>query len=130
MMNADSHTECLQVAMFFVCGIFLAVRGAAGCVAIYIPEKYMKIWVEDKYFYPLDTLPEYIVLVILCWPAFLARMAQSFPNSLLVQKHGKKGAKKAKEDKSHDRSSNQHADNMRSGEHGVHSSPDLTANGS
>ena len=87
----------MQVAMFFVCGIFLAVRGAAGCVAIYLPEKYMKIWVEDKYFYPLDTLPEYIVLVILCWPAFLARMAQSWPNSLLIQKHGKKGAKKAKE---------------------------------
>ena len=71
--------------MFFICGMFLAVRGATGCVAIYLPMKYEKYWAEDKYFYPLDTLPELIVLVIMSWPAFLARMAQSWPKSLKIE---------------------------------------------
>ena len=69
----------LQVIMFFVCGMFLAIRGATGCVAIYLP--YQQYWAQDKYYYPLDALPEYIVLVILSWPGFLARMAQSWPKS-------------------------------------------------
>jgi len=75
----------LQVIMFFICAMFLAIRGATGCVAIYLPMQYEKYWAEDKYFYPLDTLPEFIVLVIMSWPAFLARMAQSWPKSLKVE---------------------------------------------
>ena len=74
----------LQVIAFFVCGMFLAIRGATGCVAIYVPDRYEKYWAEDKYYYPLDSLPEFIVLVILSWPAFFARMAQSWPKSLQV----------------------------------------------
>lgn len=73
------------VIMFFICAMFLAIRGATGCVAIYLPMKYEKYWAEDKYFYPLDTLPELIVLVIMSWPAFLARMAQSWPKSLKIE---------------------------------------------
>lgn len=75
----------LQVIMFFICAMFLAIRGATGCVAIYLPMQYEKYWAEDKYFYPLDTLPEFIVLVIMSWPAFLARMAQSWPKSLKLE---------------------------------------------
>jgi len=75
----------LQVIMFFICAVFLAIRGATGCVAIYLPMQYEKYWAEDKYFYPLDTLPELIVLVIMSWPAFLARMAQSWPKSLKIE---------------------------------------------
>lgn len=71
--------------MFFICAVFLAIRGATGCVAIYLPMQYEKYWAEDKYFYPLDTLPELIVLVIMSWPAFLARMAQSWPKSLKIE---------------------------------------------
>ena len=74
----------LQVIVFFVCGAFLAVRGATACAAIYLLEQTEKYWLEDKYYYPLNTLPEFIVLVILSWPAFFARMAQSWPKSLQV----------------------------------------------
>ena len=64
--------------------MFLAIRGATACVAIYLLEQYEKYWLEDKYYYPMDTLPEFIVLAILSWPALFARMAQSWPKSLQV----------------------------------------------
>ena len=65
--------------MFFICAAFLAIRGATGAVAIYIP--YQQYWVEDRLFYPLDTFPEYLTLIILSWPAFMARMAQAYPRA-------------------------------------------------
>lgn len=71
--------------MFFVCAVFLAIRGATGCAAIYLPMQYEKYWAQDKYFYPLDTLPKLIVLVIMSWPAFLAQTAQSWPKSLKTE---------------------------------------------
>ena len=76
----------LQVIVFFVCAMFLAIRGATGAVAIYLP--YQQYWVEDRLFYPLDTLPEYLTLLILSWPAFMARMAQAYPGA--AQGQGKK----------------------------------------
>ena len=38
----------LQVIMFFVCAVFLAIRGATGCAAIYLPMQYEKYWAQDK----------------------------------------------------------------------------------
>ena len=84
----------LQVIMFFVCTIFLAIRGATGAVAIYIP--YQQYWAEDRLYYPLDTLPEYLILIILSWPAFMARMAQSYPKALQDQGKKKKDKQKKK----------------------------------
>ena len=79
--SLSSHsTMCrLQVMMFFVCAMFLAIRGATGAVAIYLP--YQRYWVEDRLYYPLDTFPEYLTLLILSWPAFLAQMAQAYPRA-------------------------------------------------
>ena len=69
----------MQVIVFFVCAVFLAVRGATGAVAIYLP--YQQYWAKDRLFYPLDTFPEYLTLLILSWPAFMARMAQAYPRA-------------------------------------------------
>ena len=80
--------------MFFVSAMFLAIRGATGAVAIYIP--YQQYWVEDRLFYPLDTFPEYLTLVILSWPAFMARMAQSYPRALQDQGKNRKDRQKRK----------------------------------
>lgn len=41
--------------------------------ALYETKEY--VWLNDHYFYPLDTLPELIAFFILCWPALLARCA-------------------------------------------------------
>ena len=91
--RAQNSVGVLQVIVFFVCGAFLAIRGATACAAIYLLEQYEKLWLEDKYYYPLDTLPEFIVLVILLWPAFFARMAQSWPKTLQVSnKHKDKSS--------------------------------------
>ena len=56
-------------------------------VAIYIP--YETYWTEDRKFYPLDTLPEFLCLVVLCWPFLMARMGQSWPKGNLQDKKGK-----------------------------------------
>ncbi|DBA70143.1 TPA: hypothetical protein ACH3X2_012196 [Trebouxia sp. C0005] len=67
------------VVLFVICACFLAIRGATGVVAIYIP--YEEYWVDDVRFYLLDTLPEYLVLIIMVWPAMLARMGQIWPKA-------------------------------------------------
>ena len=77
--------------MFLVCAMFLAIRGATGATALYLP--YGQYWEEDRLFYPLDTLPEFITLIILSWPAFLARMAQSYPKALQDQGKEEDGSK-------------------------------------
>lgn len=71
--------RCTQVVLFVICACFLAIRGATGVVAIYIP--YEEYWVDDVRFYLLDTLPEYLVLIIMVWPAMLARMGQIWPKA-------------------------------------------------
>lgn len=48
-------------------------------VAIYIP--YEDYWVDDVKFYLLDTLPEYLVLIIMVYPAMMARMGQNWPKA-------------------------------------------------
>ena len=63
------------MVLFVVCACFLAIRDATGVVAIYIP--YEEYWVDDVRFYLLDTLPEYLVLIIMVWPAMMARMGQT-----------------------------------------------------
>lgn len=95
MMNFALHLlfsmMCyLQVILFFACAMFLAIRGATGAVAIYLP--YQQYWIEDRLFYSLDTFPEYLVLLILSWPAFMARMAQAYPRAAEGQGKTKKNA--------------------------------------
>ena len=53
------------------------VRGAAGVCATYMGKEW--VWLQDKYFYPLDSLFEFIVLAIMLWPALLARIACAWP---------------------------------------------------
>ena len=77
--------------MFLVCAMLLAIRGATGAVAIYLP--YEQYWAEDRLFYSLDTLPEFLTLVILSWPGFMGRMAQSYPKSLQKHKNKKQTSK-------------------------------------
>lgn len=77
----------MQIALFPLCLALLAIRGATGVVAIYIP--YESYWIEDRKFYPLDTLPEFLCLVVQCWPCLMARMAQSWPKGRLQDKKGK-----------------------------------------
>lgn len=88
-MKEASQPFMLQVALFPVCAALLAVRGATGCVAIYIPYEYY--WIQDRLFYPLDSLPEFCVLVILVWPCLMARMAQSWPRPVQDVKGDTKG---------------------------------------
>lgn len=64
----------------------LAIKGATGAASIHLP--YQPYWVEDSLFYPLDTSPECLVLLILSWPAVLGRMAQAYPGA--AQGQGKK----------------------------------------
>lgn len=86
----DSVMCCLQVIMFFICAMLLAIRGATGVVAIYLP--YQQYWVEDRLFYPLDTFPEYLTLIMLSWPAFMAQMAQAYPRATKGQSNKKGNA--------------------------------------
>lgn len=62
-------------------------------VAIYIP--YEDYWVDDVKFYLLDTLPEYLVLIIMVYPAMMARMGQNWPKAT-KGKHKGKGKGKGK----------------------------------
>lgn len=75
------------VVLFAVCACFLAIRDATGVVAIYIP--YEEYWVDDVRFYLLDTLPEYLVLIIMVWPAMMARMGQNCPKANKGKDQGK-----------------------------------------
>lgn len=45
--------------------------GATGIATLYESKSYL--WQNDKSFYPLDTLPEVLSFIIICWPAALAR---------------------------------------------------------
>ena len=71
------HSICSQLALLVPCILFLMLRGCTGVVAIY-PQK-QKYWVDDNWFYSLDTLPEFMCLCILCWPCLFARIAQRWP---------------------------------------------------
>ncbi len=67
-------------------------------VAIYIP--YEDFWVDDVKFYLLDTLPEYLVLIIMVYPAMMARMGQNWPKATKGKDKGKgkgKGRDKGKD---------------------------------
>jgi len=65
-------------------------------VAIYIP--YEDFWVDDVKFYLLDTLPEYLVLIIMVYPAMMARMGQNWPKATKGKDKGKdKGKGKGKD---------------------------------
>ena len=59
------------MAVLFGCSLLLMLRGCTGVVALYQSTEY--VWVNDSYFYPLDTLPELIAVGILAWPTLLAR---------------------------------------------------------
>ncbi len=48
-------------------------EGATGVCATNVSKEW--IWLKDKYFYPLDSLFEFVVLAIMLWPALLARIA-------------------------------------------------------
>jgi len=75
------------VVLFVVCACLLAIQGATGVVAIYIP--YEDYWVDDVKFYLLDTLPEYLVLIIMVYPAMMARMGQNWPKATKGKDKGK-----------------------------------------
>lgn len=62
-----------------LCSGLQMVRGAAGVCATYMGKEW--VWLQDKYFYPLDSLFEFIVLAIIMmlWPALLARIACAWP---------------------------------------------------
>ena len=85
------------MVLFVVCACFLAIRGATGVVAIYIP--YEEYWVDDVRFYLLDTLPEYLVLIIMVWPAMMARMGQNWPKANKGKDQGKGSGNDAGKDK-------------------------------
>ena len=59
------------MAVLFGCSLLLMLHGCTGVVALYQSTEY--IWVNDSYFYPLDTLPELIAIGILAWSTLLAR---------------------------------------------------------
>ena len=75
------------MVLFVVCACFLAIRGATGVVAVY--NSYEEYWVDDVRFYLLDTLPEYLVLIIMVWPAMMARMGQNWPKATKGKDQGK-----------------------------------------
>lgn len=79
----------LQIALLIPCLLFLALRGITGCLAIY--PSHEQYWVEDYLYYSMDTFPEFLNLVILCWPTLLARMGQAYPRAT-----DPKGQEKAK----------------------------------
>ena len=56
-------------------------------IAIYTP--YEEYWVDDVRYYLLDTLPEYMALVIMVWPALMARMGQNWPKATNGKDKGK-----------------------------------------
>ena len=86
----------LQVALIPVCAAVLIIRGATGCVAIYIPYEYY--WIQDRLYYPLDSLPELCVLCILVWPCLMARIAQAWPHAKQDNNKGKKSQKQKRKD--------------------------------
>lgn len=92
----QQHTHLLQVALIPVCAVLLIIRGATGCVAIYIPYEYY--WIQDRLFYPLDTLPEFCVLCILVWPCLMAQIAQAWPHPKQDDNNGKKSQKQKGKD--------------------------------
>lgn len=59
-------------------------------MAIY-PSK-EQYWVEDYLYYSMDTLPEFLALIILCWPTLMARIGQGYPRATDPEK-AKKMAK-------------------------------------
>ncbi|KAK9835287.1 hypothetical protein WJX84_003122 [Apatococcus fuscideae] len=78
------------LALLIPCLIFLALRGTTGALAIY-PSK-ERFWVEDYLYYSLDTLPEFLTALILCWPTLMARIGQGYPRATDPEK-AKKVAK-------------------------------------
>ena len=67
----------LQIWILAVCSCLLLVRGSAGVCAVYMKKEW--VWLQDKYFYSLDTLSEFIVVTTMLWPTLLARIACAWP---------------------------------------------------
>ena len=75
----------MQVWILAVCSCLQLVRGATGVTALYENKEY--VWIQDKYFYTLDTLFELVVLAIMLWPTLLARIACAWPREPPGQKN-------------------------------------------
>ena len=82
---ADLRKAWMQVWILAVCSCLQLVRGATGVTALYKNKEY--VWIQDKYFYTLDTLFEFVVLAIMLWPALLARIACAWPKEPRAQKN-------------------------------------------
>jgi len=65
------------VVLFLLPAALLMIRGCTGVTALY--ESRVFVWENDHYFYLLDTLPEMMAILVLCWPCLLARMACCYP---------------------------------------------------
>ena len=63
--------DILQIWWFLITVILELLRGCTGVVALY--QNKVSVWANDNYFYPLDVLPDYLILCILCWPKLLAK---------------------------------------------------------
>ena len=67
----------VQIAFFIPVSAILLIRAANGAVALYTNKEFA--WADDTWFYCLDTLPEFMSLVVLCWPKLLARSSFLLP---------------------------------------------------
>ena len=74
------YVTVVQIGIFIPAVLLLMVRATAGVVPIYGSKRF--VWGDDTWFYLLDTLPEFLSLVILCWPKLLARSILIIPSFL------------------------------------------------
>lgn len=76
-MNGDGSivhllsAATVQIILLLLCGLLLLIRGCTGVVALYETKSF--VWENDRFFYPLDILPELMTFFIICWPTLLAR---------------------------------------------------------
>ena len=69
--QAPTQSHVPQIWILPITVLIGLIRACTGVTALY--ETKVFVWAEDKYFYPLDVLPDFLVLGVLCWPKLLAR---------------------------------------------------------